>query len=142
MACPYFHAVSPRNQTDHSRSAMLPLGDAWDGVCLAPAASPAPPDEVTLLTRCNMGYARGCCPRFPADDGPDAARFTISSDSAETLRLYFVLERDHLPWAHGPLEYSRKSDTFTAPSASESTLQLARAYVASYLRRISEASRH
>jgi hypothetical protein len=142
MACPCFRAVSPRTQTDHSRSAMLPLGDAWDGVCGAQIDSPWQPDEVTLLSRCNMGYARGCCPRFPADEGPDAARFTIVSDGAANLRLYYVLERDHRPWAHGPLEYSRADDSFTEAPAGESTLHLARAYVASYLRRISEASAH
>ena len=140
MACPYFHAVKARSQTDNSRSAMLPLGDAWDGVCRVNAQSPWQPDEITLLSQCNMGYARGCCARFPDADGPDAARFTIAADSAETVRLYYVLERDHRPWAHGPLEYSRAGASFANPSADESTLQLARAYVESYLRRISEAS--
>jgi hypothetical protein len=141
MACPYFHAVKPRFQTDNSRSAMLPLGDAWDGACRANPDSPWEPDEITLLGFCNMGYARGCCPRFPADDGPDAARFTIAADTPETLRVYYVLERDHRPWSHGPLEFSRAGNAFLDPPAAESTVRLARAYVESYLRRISEASR-
>ena len=119
---------------------MLPLGDAWDGVCRANPESPWQPDEITLLSHCNLGYARGCCPRFPAGEGPDAARFTIAADGAETVRLYYVLERDHRPWAHGPLEYSRSSGSFPEESAGEATLALARAYVESYLRRISEAS--
>jgi hypothetical protein len=140
VACPYFHAVKPRAQTDTSRSAMLPLGDAWDGVCRANAESPWEPDETTLRSRCNMGYARGCCPRFPVGDGPDAARFTIAAESPETLRVYYVLERDHRPWSHGPLEFSRAGDSVDGQSAGEATLNLARAYVASYLRRISEAS--
>jgi hypothetical protein len=140
MACPYFHAVKARNQTDSSRSAMLPLGDAWDGVCRADPAATWEPDEITLLSQCNMGYARGSCARFPTGEGPDAARFTISSDDPEALRVYYVLERDHLPFAHGPLEYSRAGGSMAGESASESTLELARAYVQSYLRRISEAS--
>ncbi|HUB81450.1 MAG TPA: hypothetical protein VMB03_21775 [Bryobacteraceae bacterium] len=140
MACPYFHAVKPRNQTGDSRSPMLPLGDAWDGVCRANPEVPWQPDEITLLSHCNLGYARGCCARFPAGDGPDAARFTIAANSTETVRIYYVLERDHRPWAHGPLEYSRSSDSFTEETAGEATLALARAYAASYLRRISEAS--
>ena len=140
MACPYFHAVKARTQTDSSRSAMLPLGDTWDGVCRADPASSWEPDEITLLSQCNMGYARGCCARFPEGDGPDAARFTISADGPEALRVYYVLERDHRPFAHGPLEYSRTHGSMAGESASESTLELARAYVESYLRRISEAS--
>jgi len=119
---------------------MLPLGDAWDGICRANPEAPCQPDEVTLVTQCNLGYARGCCPHFPAGDGPDAARFTIAADGVETVRVYYVLERDHHPWAHGPLEYSRSSDSFAGESVGESTLTLARAYIASYLRRISEAS--
>lgn len=140
MACPYFQAVSPRSQTDRTRSAMLPLGDAWDGVCRAIPDSPREPDEITLISCCNMGYARGCCPRFPADDGPDAARFTIAADGPETLRVYYVLERDHHPWSHGPLEFSRTGASLAGQAASEATLGLARAYVEGYLRRVSEAS--
>jgi hypothetical protein len=136
MACPYFDAVTPRRQTDRSRSAMLPLGDAWDGVCRTVVDSPFQPDETTLLSLCNMGYARGRCSRFPAGDGPDAARFTIAAAEPDTVRLYYVYERDHHPWSHGPLEFSRVSASFADQSAGEATLGLARAYVKSYLRRI------
>jgi len=142
MACPYFHPVKPRSQTDNSRSAMLPLGDVWEGLCRAVADAPREPDEATLLSYCNMGYARGCCSRFPAGDGPDAARFTIAGDDRDALQVYYVLERDHHPWSHGPLEFSRGTDSFLSPHPGEITLRLARAYVASYLRRISEASRY
>ncbi len=141
MACPYFQAVKPRRQTDLSRSAMLPLGDAWDGVCRANPSVPCEPDEITLLSHCNMGYARGCCANFPAGDGPDAARFTIAADGPEGLRVYYVLERDHHPWSHGPIEFSHTGTSLADQSASDATLGLARAYVESYLRRISEASR-
>ena len=140
VACPYFQAVNPRRQTDSSRSAMLPLGDAWDGVCCANPDSAWQPDEVTLLSHCNMGYARGCCSHFPAADGPDAVRFTIAADTPESLRLYHVVERDHHPWSHGPLEFSRLRGAFEGEPAGEATLGLARAYIKSYLRRISEAS--
>ena len=123
MACPYFHAVTVRSQTDNSRSAMLPLGDAWDGFCQAISDAPWEPDENTLLSCCNMGYARGCCTRFPAGDGPDAARFTIAGDDSETLRVYYVLERDHRPWSHGPLEFSRGGAAFLHPTAGDATLR-------------------
>ncbi len=117
---------------------MLPLGDAWDGVCRAVADSPSQPDETTLLSFCNMGYARGCCSRFPEGDGPDAARFTIAASEPETVRVYYVFERNHHPWSHGPLEFSRAGVPCGDQSAGEPTLRLARAYVQSYLRRTSE----
>ena len=141
MACPHFHAVAARSQTDHSRAAMLPLGDIWDGVCAASPGASAQPDESTLLTGCNLGYARGCCSHFPAvDTGADAVRFTIAQDAADVVRLYYVLERDHHPLAHGPLEYSRATQTFAESAAGDVATRLARAYVDSYLRRKSEAA--
>ena len=140
MACPHFHAVKPRRQTDRSRSAMLPLGDAWDGTCRAVAGATWEPGENTLLTCCNLGYARGDCARFPCDDGPDAARFTISGDDEHAIHLYYVLERDHLPLAHGPLEFSRAEEKFTGTPTSDDVERLGRAYVQSYLSRKAEAS--
>jgi hypothetical protein len=142
MACPHFHALKPRCQIGNSQTAMLPLGDAWEGVCRAVPDTPWNPDETTLLSLCNLGYARGRCAHFPADDGPDAARFTIAGDDAGSVRLYYVLERDHHPWAHGPLEFSRAGAVFVDSSASETACRLARAYVESYLRRKTEASGH
>ena len=139
MACPYFHAVKARSQTDNSRTAMLPLGDAWEGTCGAVVDAAWEPDETRLLSLCNMGYARGCCPRFPADDGPDAVRFTIAADDGQGLRLYYVLERDHHPLAHGPLIFSRADASFVGTPTSEIAHRLGRAYVDSYLRRKAEA---
>lgn len=141
MACPYFHAVKARSQTDNSRTAMLPLGDAWEGTCRAVAGTSWEPDEASLISFCNMGYARGCCPRFPASDGPDAVRFTIAGDDALGLHLYYVLERDHHPFAYGPLEFSRADGSFVGPPTSEIAHRLGRAYVESYLRRKTEASK-
>jgi hypothetical protein len=140
MACPHFHAVEPRSQTDTSHTAMLPLGDAWAGVCRAVPDAPWDPDETTLLTLCNLGYARGACAHFPADDGPDAARFSVMRDDGACLGLYYVLERDHHPLAHGPLEFSLASASFVNPPADRTVDRLARTYVDSYLRRKTEAS--
>lgn len=139
MACPHFHAVKPCSQTDHSRTAMLPLGDTWNGTCHADPAAPAEPDESTLRNYCNLGYARGCCTRFPDNDGPDAVRFTIAADDGESLRLYYVLERNHHPFAHGPLEFSAgvlRED----PAVNAAASRLAGAYIESYRQRKAEAS--
>jgi hypothetical protein len=119
---------------------MLPLGGAWAGICRATADDPWQPGEPALERRCNLGYARGECARFPQGDGPDAARFTISSDDGATLRLYYVLERDHHPFAHGPLEYSIAAAAVVPAVGRGDTLDAqAAAYAASYLRRKREA---
>jgi hypothetical protein len=120
---------------------MLPLGGAWSGACCATPGDAWLPDSADAERRCNLGYARGICPRFPAGDGPDAIRFTITRDEGAVLRLYYVAERDHHPFAHGPLDYLRDSAAIAdAPPADETLTAQAAAYAASYLRRKSEAS--
>jgi hypothetical protein len=141
MACPYFYPVEARAQP--GQNAMLPLGDAWAGVCRADPHRPWQPDEAILRPLCNLGYARGNCARFPAPNspagGPDAVRFSVSDDDGACLRIYLVVESDHLPYAHRPLEYSRASGAFLDPPPDETISRQARAYVESYLRRKSEA---
>ena len=120
---------------------MLPLGDAWAGVCRAVPDQPYPPAESVLEPYCNFGYARGHCDRFPADCGPDAVRFTIVSDDGASLRLYYVLERDHRPFAHGPLEFSVTRGELTTATEGALTSRQVSAYTDSYLRRRSESDR-
>jgi hypothetical protein len=120
---------------------MLPLGDAWTGLCRAVPDQPFQPDDSLLDSFCNFGYARGHCPRFPADRGPDAARFTIVSDDGAVLRLYYVLERDHRPYAHGPLSFSVERNEIVTPAEGAWTAAQARAYATSYLRRRDESAR-
>jgi hypothetical protein len=139
MACPYFFPVSPRTEGASPQHAMLPLGDAWTGFCQALPDRGCQPDEPILRTLCNLGYARGVCSRFPSGAGPDAVRFTISRDDGQTLRIYYVVERDHHPFSHGPLEYSVASGAFAEPPEGEIICRQAQAYVESYLRRKMEA---
>jgi hypothetical protein len=142
MPCPYFHPSAPQSSLFDPRAAMLPLGGHWSGVCRSvPEPEPASqPNAATLRSLCNLGYARGACSRFPEGDGPDAVRFTISGDDGATLRLYYVVERNHHPFAHGPLTYSRALAAFTDPPANQTLGVQAQAYVESYLRRKSGAS--
>jgi hypothetical protein len=140
MACPYFCPTSPQAAAG-TETAMLPLGDAFAGTCCAVPGQPWQPDPATSRPLCNLGYARGRCDRFPADAGPDAVRFTIRHDDGALLRLYYVLERDHHPFAHGPLEFVTATASFARAPASQQLAYQARAYVASYLRRKAEAGR-
>jgi hypothetical protein len=128
MACPYFYPVAP----SRNGSAMLPLGDRWDGVCRAAPDAVRKPDD-SILRLCNMGYARGQCPHFPACDGPDAVRFTVKGSVNGSVSLYFAIERDHHPFAHGPLTYLTASGTLADPPASEVLDRQARAYAEGYL---------
>ncbi len=137
MACPYFYPVEAR-----AGSAMLPLGAWWKGVCLAVPG--APPAETGAAgdsfcdTNCNLGYARGECARFPAGEGPDAVRFTISSHESTAIHIYYVIERDHHPFAHGRLEYAPATAAFVTPPETVTLARQAQAYVESYLRRKEE----
>jgi hypothetical protein len=140
MSCPYFYPSAPRSSLSDPRAAMLPLGGHWAGDCGAAPGLPWQPDAATLRPLCNLGYARGVCSRFPDDAGPDAVRFTISSDDGATLRLYYVVERNHHPFAHGPLAWSRALDAFAEPPASPALHRQACAYVESYLQRKSGAA--
>jgi hypothetical protein len=138
MSCPYFWPAEPRPSTS-PRHIMLPLGDFWSGECRATAGQPWTPDDSHLHRLCNLGYARGACDRFPAansPDTPDAVRFTISRVEGQLIHLYFVIERDHHPFAHGPLAYSTAEQSLvTGSSAGESLARQAEAYAGSYLRR-------
>jgi len=141
MACPYFYPLERRPRGSNPRSAMLPLGDVWTGLCRAPSASPDPPDDATLRLVCALGYARARCPRFPMQDSTaDAVRFVIRSDDGITLRLQYVLERDHHPLTHGPLEYSLSAGRFVPHPDGEILNRQAEAYVQSYLSRKKEAA--
>ena len=86
---------------------MLPLGDWWTGVCHAVPGAPQDAGgigcDTSRGTTCNLGYARGECARFPEGDGPDAVRFTISSHEGAAIGIYYVVERDHHPFAHGAI---------------------------------------
>ena len=140
MSCPYFYPVRTRAESHGSANAKLPLGDSWSGICRAIPDQSWQPDDATLRPLCNLGYARGSCNRFPEGDGPDAVRFTVSGHQNTAIHIYYVIERDHLPFAHGALEYTTSDGAFTRTPdvyAAEDAMvsRQAQAYVTSYLRR-------
>jgi hypothetical protein len=132
MPCPYFH---PTAELGWPNAPRLPLGDAYTGLCQADPAAEIGPEPAILRDLCNLGYARGRCVRFPSGAGPDAVRFSVVSDDAAVVRICWVRERDHHPFDHGWLDYSREVGTFDGAITAESLLPQAQAYVASYLRR-------
>ena len=134
MACPYFYPVERMALATGKSRPPLPLGDAWSGLCMARPAAEWSPDLNTAQQLCNFGYAREKCGRVPADT-PDAVRFSLSHDRDGLIRIYWVMEKDHLPFAHGPLEYLAAESRFRAAHPDACLTQQAQAYVSSYLRR-------
>ena len=128
MACPYFE---PEERLPLASGS---LGDLYAGRCRADASGTHQPDERTVADRCNLGYARGFCPKFPTGDGPDTVRFCVSRREDSTLRVLYAMERDHWPYSSGSLDYSTASGAFLG-APPEALARLAQAYVRSYLRR-------
>lgn len=120
---------------------MLPLGDLWAGHCLAAPEHPRPVRERGHRPLCNLGYARLECGNFPPGEVPDAARFAIRAERPGIVEVDYVLERDHLPFAHGRIEYSCAGGTVTGIAPDGTLARQVRAYAESYLRRKTEASR-
>jgi len=135
MACPCFYPVERLHGAPKLPHA--PLGDAWSGTCRAEPTAEWQPDDATLRHACNFGYVREKCPRAPAD-GPDAVRFSVSHDQAGIVRIYWVVEKHHLPFAHGALEYSRTAAGFEAAHPDACVARQAQAYLSSYLTRKGE----
>ncbi len=132
MPCPYF---LPAEKLLWASAPILPLGDAHQGSCLADPAQAKPPPAEALVDLCNLGYARGRCPRFPQDEGPDAIRFAVVKDADGVISISWVRERDHHPFDHGVLDC--RNDCLLTPAAPlpEVAIGQVQAYVASYLRR-------
>ncbi|MEQ1945699.1 MAG: hypothetical protein ABL995_00820 [Bryobacteraceae bacterium] len=100
MACPFFlpiHRIGPGPWDPAPR---LPLGDTWAGECRAATVS-FTPAESELREKCNTGYARGRCARFPESAPADAVRFSKSPSANDTV--CFVFEKDHFPVEHGEI---------------------------------------
>jgi hypothetical protein len=133
MACPYFIPEAPCGRGQDPRAAMLPLGDEWSGLCRASGVRE--PAEAGALRLCNLGYARGECPRFPGGDGPDAVRFAIRAVEPARLCIQYVMERDHHPHAYGCIDCSRDTGAALRPPEDEALLHQAAAYAQSYLKR-------
>jgi hypothetical protein len=135
MACPYFYPVERFSESAWRKHPRLPLGDPYTGCCRADAVREWTPDQDSLREFCNMGYARSRCPRFPAGNGPDAYRFTIVTDTGDTLSVFYVAELGHSTLESGMLEYSPATGRISQGKDGETFQKQARAYVESYLRR-------
>ena len=135
MSCPFFEPLDALDDPG-ARSAMLPLGGLWSGICRAVPGEDWHTDEPATRAVCNFGYARGRCARFGDGDAPDAARFAVAEDAGGLVTIRYAVERNHHPHAHGVLELRAGP---AGPAAGLLELQ-ARAYLHNYLRRSGAAS--
>ncbi len=126
MACPFFLPVRRLGSGGWNPAPRLPLGDAFGGSCHARASSPFEPPEEIQRDLCNCGYARQRCSHFPVHGAADAVRFSVTSHQEGSVTLVYILEKDHAPIEHGPVDPARDA---REPLASQ-----ARAFVESYLR--------
>ena len=143
MACPYFYPDANRRH-DLAPASMRMLAAGRPVGRRVPRRPRQPVRNLTkpvLLPLCNLGYARGDCAAFPASRRARTPSASPSrSDDGASLRLYYVVERDHHPFAHGPLEYSHGARSVHRPRPPMKACgRQAQAYVASYLRRKAEA---
>ena len=138
MACPYFYPVEHFADREWPNPPRLPLGDPYHGMCLVNPTRETRPDMAALRQWCNLGNARGKCPRFPEEASADAVRFMVAGDKDDVIKLQYVIEKDHAPLEHGPLEYSLKERRFLVGHSSELLRRQAQAYLESYQRRKTE----
>jgi hypothetical protein len=134
MACPHFAPREPLTRL--AAGIPKPLGDTWLGEC---CAGGVPVSERQQVEWCNMGYAAGKCGYF-VPGGPDAVRFSVAADTAGRVVLRWCAERNHLPFAHGTLEYDRGSGTWSPHPQPPVFDAQARAYLSSYLRRLGDGN--
>jgi hypothetical protein len=135
VACPFFKPLGPLEQGPWERPPRLPLGDPYYGDCLANPSDPFAATESSQRELCNCGYARGRCEHFPDNSAGDAVRFSISDDARGRLQMVYVIEKDHVPIEHGPLEYAIERAAFAESQISAALETQASAFVMSYLRR-------
>lgn len=104
MPCPFFEPREPLEWSAWPGKYRPPLGRPYDGLCRAVAGQPHKPDRGHAIRCCNLGYARGACDRLP-EDSADAVRFSLTRGGG----LLWVVEKSHLPLAHGSLAHGQAS---------------------------------
>jgi len=107
-------------------SGRAPLGAIFEGECERRGTA-----EARL---CNFGYARGSCVEFPEEWPADAVRFSVVGSAQGSVRMIWILEKDHAPVEHGFLEYTESTGAFVREPDGVLGIQ-ARVFVENYLRR-------
>ena len=133
MACPYFSPTAPLPWSLWSGRLRPPLGELYDGECVARGERPYKPTQAHLAECCNLGYARSRCDRVPAN-GPDAIRFSIVKDDGDMCRIVHIAENEGQLAARGIIELNGRA-LGRLSEKNRPTIELqAGAFLESYLR--------
>jgi len=134
LACPYFSPTQLSNEGAWIHPSRLPLGAGWEGCCTAPGHEGEVPEAQRLQQDCSLGYAFGC-PHLPSDRAWDAVRFCVSAESASSINVAYVCERNHLPVEHGKLEYQVRNGIWSAGHVDLRIQKMAEAFLHAWLQR-------
>jgi hypothetical protein len=150
LACPYFMPLERLENGSWPHPARLPLGAGWRGHCTAPGHEGKLPSHDILEAFCNLGYASGCT-WAPAERAWDAVRFAVlapseigkrrdsgqpvASPSADIIRVRYVCERNHLPVAHGDLEFNLTQASWVRRHDDLRVQKMAECFLDSYLKK-------
>ena len=147
MACPCFMPVAKLENGAWPHPARLPLGCGWTGHCTAPSHEGEVPAQDVLEAFCNLGYASNCA-WAPPERAWDAVRFSVSAPAdvtgkdkgkraaaASVLRLVYVCERDHRPFAHGELAFDLSAAAWNCPHEDPRIQKMAECFLDSYLKK-------
>ncbi|MGH9655145.1 MAG: hypothetical protein ACRD6B_16965 [Bryobacteraceae bacterium] len=104
MPCPYFEPLKPVPNAE----VRLPLLSEFDGRCHAGADAAAVPEA--LRFRCNLGYSRGLCHRFPDGERRSCLRYHVSGRTASTLHVLCIEEQNYAPSRWYQVEYPIAAD--------------------------------
>ena len=130
MACPYFVPQEILNDGTWLHPARLPLGAGWRGLCCAKGNVFAP-DDATIHTLCNLGYASNC-PHLPSERDWDAIRFSVARTSVDQITLNYICESAHAPAQHGKLVFDRVKSSWVNPHPDMRVHRLASCYLESF----------
>lgn len=135
MACPYFFPKEKCFTVGWAFPSRLPLGAGFCGTCRAGGEeAEVAPDDATLRDFCNLGHARGCS-RMPVQRRADSVRFAVAADTGQRIVLNYVYDLDHLPVAHGQLEYDCVGQRWLSMVADACLERQAECYLTMYLDR-------
>jgi hypothetical protein len=132
LSCPFFVPLEKHDAGTWLHPSRLPLGAGFTGRCSAPGHDGERPSDDELRELCNMGYA-GSCARLPKERCCDAVRFSVASENAGQLLIWFVCEMAHLPSSHGTLQYDATARRWLSPHSDSGIQALADCYVQTYL---------
>lgn len=131
MACPFFYPIVRHDAELWPFRRRLPLGDGYNGQCMAPGSEGSQPDDAALRECCNLGYS--CCPRLPEQRESDAVHFSVASDRDGVISLHWVMVKDHAAAAFGQLHFERAPFTWRELHPNPAVQRMAHCYLESYL---------